>query len=154
MMNSDSPKILIAGSAPPRSKPSNYPEPFASKMAGRLKRPLGDPFGINLTELLPNAESALLHKHSKQEEFIYILAGHPTLILEDDEFLLSPGTCFGFTPSMSAHKLVNRSEETVLYLEIGDRIPDDQVTYPRDDIEAKQSPQGAWLFYHKNGEPY
>jgi len=32
--------------APKRVKPSNYPEPFASQMAGREKRPLGDLFGL------------------------------------------------------------------------------------------------------------
>lgn len=49
---------LLASDAPPRTKPSNYPEPFASRMAGRIKRPLGDlfsltNFGVNLTSLPP-----------------------------------------------------------------------------------------------------
>jgi uncharacterized cupin superfamily protein len=47
---------ILASNAPTRTKPSNYPEPFASRMAGRVKRPLGDLFGIanfgvNLTRL-------------------------------------------------------------------------------------------------------
>ena len=71
----------------PRIKPSNYPEPFASRMAGREKRTLGDlfglsNFGVNLTRLLPGACSALRHAHSKQDEFIYILHGHPVLLTE------------------------------------------------------------------------
>lgn len=37
---------IRAAEAPPRNKPSNYPEPFASKMNGRIKRPLGDLFGL------------------------------------------------------------------------------------------------------------
>ena len=61
--------------APKRTKTSNYPEPFASKMSGRTKRPLGDlfginKFGVNLAELSPRSESSILHKHSKQEEYI------------------------------------------------------------------------------------
>jgi len=39
-------KVVLTADAPPRVKPSNYPEPFASRMAGRLKRPLGDLFGL------------------------------------------------------------------------------------------------------------
>jgi hypothetical protein len=59
----------------PRTRPSNYPEPFASRMAKREKRPLGDlfgleNFGVNLTTLLPGGESALLHSDSMQDEFI------------------------------------------------------------------------------------
>lgn len=36
---------VLAANTPPRVKPSNYPDPFASRMAGRLKRPVGDLFG-------------------------------------------------------------------------------------------------------------
>ena len=82
MSHSETPKLiaLLATSAPVRTKPSNYPEPFFSRMGGREKRPLGDlfglrNFGVNLTRLLPGGESALLHTHSKQDEFVYIPRG-------------------------------------------------------------------------------
>ena len=42
----DIPVAILAEAAPARTRPSNYPEPFASQMAGRLKRPLGDLFGL------------------------------------------------------------------------------------------------------------
>jgi uncharacterized cupin superfamily protein len=53
---------VVASQVPPRTKPSNYPEPFASRMAGREKRPLGDlfgltNFGVNLTRLMPGGSS-------------------------------------------------------------------------------------------------
>jgi uncharacterized cupin superfamily protein len=49
---------IVATEAPPRARASNYPEPFASRMQGREKRPLGDllglaNFGVNLTRLRP-----------------------------------------------------------------------------------------------------
>jgi hypothetical protein len=34
------PTAIVAAEALPRTKPSNYPEPFASRMAGRVKRAL------------------------------------------------------------------------------------------------------------------
>lgn len=73
-MNDRSPAVLAA-EVPPRIKPSNYPEPFASLMTGRIKRPLGDlfglkSFGVNLTRLVPGAVSALHRVHSRQDEFI------------------------------------------------------------------------------------
>jgi uncharacterized cupin superfamily protein len=153
------PLAIKADSAPPRTKPSSYPEPFFSRMAKREKRPLGDlfglmNFGVNLTRLFPGGESALLHRHSKQDEFVYILQGEPTLVTDVGEIRLSPGLCAGFPANGIAHQLVNRTEKDVVYLEIGDRTPGDEGTYPNDDIKAVLGPDGKWLFTHKDGRPY
>jgi uncharacterized cupin superfamily protein len=153
------PIFIHAESAPLRTKPTNYPEPFASRMGGRQKRPLGDlfglkNFGVNLTRLVPGGESALLHRHSRQDEFIYILEGEPILITDDAESRLRPGDCAGFPAAGTAHQLVNRTSQDVLYLEIGDRTPGDTGTYPRDDIQAAQNPDLTWRFEHKDGTPY
>lgn len=142
----------------PRAKPSNYPPEFAARVAGRVKRQLGDAFGltrfgVNLTILPPQAQSALLHRHSRQEEFIYILSGHPTLRTDAGETLLSPGMCMGFPAGGLAHHLINRTEEDVHYLEVGDRNPDDQGEYPEDDLVAQWS-GGRWVFTHKDGVPW
>ena len=40
------PIAVNAADVPPRTKPSVYPEPFASRMSGREKRALGDLFGL------------------------------------------------------------------------------------------------------------
>src|SRR5581483_11943813 len=90
-----------AALAAPRTRPSNYPEHFAFRMAGRDKRPLGDlfgltNFGVNLTRLSPGASAALRHRHSRQDEFIYVLEGEPTLITDEGEAKLRPGMCAGF----------------------------------------------------------
>ena len=58
MPNTEFPIAIAALDAAPRTKPSTYPEPFASRMAGREKRPLGElfglsNFGVNLTRLMP-----------------------------------------------------------------------------------------------------
>ncbi|HEY4846491.1 MAG TPA: hypothetical protein VIH87_01530 [Methylocella sp.] len=52
------PNAIEATTAPPRVKSTNYPEPFASLMGKRVKRSLGDlfgikSFGVNLTRWLP-----------------------------------------------------------------------------------------------------
>jgi uncharacterized cupin superfamily protein len=137
-----------------------YPDPYAALVQGRLKRKLGEHFGltnfgVNLTHLNPGAISALAHSHSKQEEFILILEGNPTLILGKEEFVLHPGDCYGFKAGMDvAHQLVNRSEERVTYLEIGDRTEGDEVEYPNDDLRAIQLANGEWAVTHKDGRPY
>lgn len=142
-----------------RTKPTNYPEPFAARMVGREKRALGDVFGlanfgVNHTRLLPGAGSALRHAHAKQDEFIYILAGNPVLVTDAGETPLSPGMCAGFKAGTgNGHQLFNRTASDVVYLEIGDRTPGDAVTYPDDDLMALLV-GGVWQFAHKDGTPY
>ena len=155
---SETPLAIVAASAAPRAKQSNYPEPFLSRMGKREKRPLGDVFGlknfgVNLTRLAPGGESALLHRHSKQDELVYILEGTPTLVTDRGEVLLTPGMCAGFPATGLAHQLVNRTNTDVVFLEVGDRTPNDEGTYPADDIAAKLTP-GGLTFTHKDGKPY
>lgn len=160
MSHSAAAVAVVALEVTPRTKPSNYPEPFASRMAGREKRPLGDyfglsKFGVNLTRLAPGAVSALRHAHTTQDEFIYILEGHPVLVGDQGETTLAPGMCSGFKAgSGNGHQLVNRTDSDVLYLEIGDCSPGDAVSYPDDDLKAALGSDGKWQFMHKDGSPY
>lgn len=153
------PAAIRANQAALRTKPSNYPEPFFSRMAGREKRPLGDVFGltnfgVNLTRLAPGGSSALRHVHSKQDEFIYILQGTPVLETNDGETLLEPGMCAGFKAGNGdAHRLLNRTDKDVLFLEVGDRSAGDTAIYPDDDIQAVLAVDG-WKFMHKDGTSY
>lgn len=154
-----SPVAVHALAVPPRAKPSIYPEPFASRMAGREKRILGDRFGlsnfgVNLTRIAPGGSSALRHAHSKQDEFIYIIAGRPTLLTDAGKTQLEPGMCAGFKAGTgNGHCLINEGSEDVLYLEVGDRRAGDTVFYPDDDLKAEFI-NGAWVFSHKDGTPY
>ena len=153
------PAALVADEAPPRTKASNYPEPFASQMTGRRKQPLGDlfgltNFGVNLTRLAPGAVSALRHAHTKQDEFVYILQGRPTLHTDEGRTRLSPGMCAGFRAGTgNGHRLINETQEEVVYLEMGDRTPGDEGSYPDDDLKALLV-EGKWKFVHKDGKPY
>ena len=150
---------LLAADAPARGFRSNYPEPFASRMAGRDKRPLGEAFGlrnfgVNITRLAPGGSSALRHAHTKQDEFVYVLEGRPTLLTDAGRTPLGPGMCAGFKAGTGdAHCLVNETEEEVVYLEIGDRTDGDAVEYPDDDL-AVVTIDGRRLAAHKDGTPY
>lgn len=153
------PDAIAAKEAPARQKPSNYPAPFADRVKGRTKQPLGDVFGlsnfgVNLTCLAPGAHSALHHSHSLQDEMVYVLEGHPTLVTDTGETLLAPGMVAGFPKGGQAHHLENRSQDACLILEIGDRTKADAAHYPRDDLMAVMGQNGAWQFAHKDGKPY
>ncbi|HEU0305717.1 MAG TPA: cupin domain-containing protein [Lysobacter sp.] len=151
--------VAIEAEAVPARTTSLYPEPFASMVAGRAKRALGEVFGlknfgVNLTRLAPGSRSALRHAHSHQDEFVFVLEGTATLVTDVGENVLLAGMCAGFAAgSGDAHQLVNRSDSDVVYLEIGDRSAGDDVTYPDDDLAARMV-DGRWRFLHKDGRPY
>jgi uncharacterized cupin superfamily protein len=155
MSSNSYPKAVNAREVQPRAKVSFYPEPFNSRMAGRRKRQLGElfglkNFGVNLTSLAPNAISSLRHSHTKQDEFIYIVQGHPTLQTNEGRIPLSPGMCVGFPAGTgNAHNLCNETVGEVLYLEIGDRTGGDEVNYPDDDLRVVDR-----KYVHKDGTPY
>lgn len=153
------PAAVVATEVSPRVRPSSYPEPFASRMAGREKRQLGEVFGltnfgVNLAKLSPGAVSSLRHSHTRQDEFVYVLQGRPTLHTDEGMTQLAPGMCAGFKAGTgNAHQLLNETTEDVLYLEVGDRTPGDEGTYPDDDLKALVVDE-VWNYVHKNGSPY
>lgn len=153
-------KPIRADRVPANRGATVYPEPFAHWVERRTKAKLGDAFslsnfGVNLTTLDPGAASALKHAHSVQDEFVYVLEGTLTLVHGDEQFSMSPGDCMGFKAGAGiAHQIVNRSDRPAKYLEMGDRLPNDSVTYPDDDLVAESAQGGGWVFSRKDGTPY
>lgn len=151
--------MIIDSQEVPESKGTNYPEPFKSFVAGRTKKRLGDAaglknFGVNLVKLEPGSCSALRHWHRSQDELVYILEGEVTLVTNAGEQILTPGMAAGFPAGeANGHHLINRSSAVAVYLEIGDRTPNDSATYPDDDLMAKDD-SGKWVFLHKDGSPF
>jgi len=138
---------------------SNYPDHFKPRVAGRGKQRLGNAlgltnFGVNLTTIEPGAASALRHWHSKEDEFVYIVSGELVLVTDAGEQLLAAGMAAGFPAGKAdGHYLVNRTDRDAVYFEVGDRRPDDMVSYPDDDLEARTTASGR-KFFHKDGTPY
>lgn len=140
---------------------STYPDEFKERVAGRSRQRVGNAaglknFGVNLTTLQPGAQSALLHWHSAQDEFVYVVEGELVLVTEEGEQRLCAGEMAGFAAGKAiAHQLVNRSNAAATYLEIGDRTQPDSAEYPADDLLYKSSTSSEQRrFLHKDGRPY
>lgn len=150
---------IRASEAPPRSRNSVYPPPYANSVDGRVKHPLGElfglrNFGVNYTRLAPGAASALRHAHTLQDEFVLVLEGAPSLETDAGEQILEPGMCVGFPAGTGdGHRIVNRASVAAVILEVGDRTPGDAASYPDADLRAETTPTG-WIFRHKDGTPY
>lgn len=137
-----------------------YPPPNDTALNGKSRRALGDPhglteFGVNLTEMEPGAVSALRHWHSAEDEFIYIIAGTPTLVTDSGEEILRPGMCACFPAnSGDAHRLENHSDAVVRFIEVGNRSESEEVQYPDDDMVMERTADGTRSFRHFDGTPY
>lgn len=144
----------------PAEERNPYPAPNDTVLNGKFRRALGDPyglthFGVNLTEMQPGAVSALRHWHSAEDEFIYIIEGAPTLVTELGEEVLQPGMCACFPAnSGDAHRLENRSDGIVRFIEVGNRSTGEQVHYPDDDMIMDKTADGKRAFLHADGTPY
>ncbi|MGB0748743.1 MAG: cupin domain-containing protein [Magnetospiraceae bacterium] len=138
---------------------SMYPKSLAGVVASREKNILGDifgltQFGVNQVRLKPGAASAHRHWHAREDEFVYVLAGELTLVMDAGETLLTPGMVVGFPAGeRDGHHLVNKSESDGVYLEIGTRSAEEVVDYPDVDLQAEKS-DGCFIFRHKDGRPY
>ena len=156
---SKTPISIVAADVAASTQWTGYPEPFATRVAGRDRRSLGDVFGlthfgVNLMRLPPGGVSALRHAHSDEDEFIYILEGTATLLTDDGDAILGPGHCAGFRAGGGSHQVVNRTLEELVFLEVGDRSPADVVTYPGEDILSVPTSDGGFRYVHRDGTPY
>lgn len=144
----------------PNRTTSIYPDKFQHLVKGRIKKALGNAaglknFGVNLVTLAPGSCSSVRHWHTRQDEFIYILSGEVTLVTNAGAEILKAGMMAGFPAGEeNGHHLVNRSDEVVTYLEVGDRTANDEAYYPDDDLVAKADANGKWYFTTKDGTLY
>jgi len=149
------PRIDLA--AIPKRKGSGYPPPFDAPCADRVRQRLGDgggltDFGVNLMRLPPGGWSSQRHWHSDEDEFVYVVAGELTLVEDGGETPLRAGDCAAFPKaSGNGHHLLNRSDATAVYLEVGSRSAADVTTCS--DIDM-MSAAADGRFVHKDGAPY
>lgn len=109
----------------------------------RLSDPSGlSHLGISLARIPPGKESFALHKHTVQEEWIYVVSGRGHVRLDDAELELRPGDFVGFPANGPAHLVRNTSETDLVYLQGGDRRAGDRGHFPELGRVAYQHDEG------------
>ena len=121
---------------------ANYPAPFdAEKLS--CGRDLGTAAGTRTLgvwheRLQPGRRTSFTHAHSAEEELVYVLTGtcHARIVQADgsvEEHALEPGHLVAFPAGTRiAHCIVNRGTSDATLLCVGERRPEDRVTYPED----------------------
>jgi uncharacterized cupin superfamily protein len=128
---------------------SNYPEPYRARVLPRDVRRLGDALGltrigVNLVFLQPGKESSMRHWHTREDEFVFVVAGELVLRTDAGEQLLAAGMCAGFAAgSTDGHQLLNRSARPAAYLVVSNRDAADSAYYSDADVDMIWSPPHA-----------
>lgn len=109
---------------------------FLAPEARRLNRSLGDAtgltgIGIHLIEVQPGDASTAHHLHQHEDEGIYVLSGHATATIGEEDFAIGPGDFIGCRKGGLAHSLRNTGPEVLRCLVMGERLAHDACDYPR-----------------------
>lgn len=137
---------------------SIYPEPYASRMAGRASLRLGEAggltqFGANLVTLAPGALSSLRHWHAQEDEFVMVTEGELVLVQDEGEYLLRPGDCAAFPAGdRNGHHFLNRSDAPARFLVVGTRAQRETTTYSDVDLVLRVEGE-IRTFTHRDGSP-
>jgi uncharacterized cupin superfamily protein len=142
----------------PSRRGSGYPAPHDVPCRERVRRSLGDvfglsQFGVNLLELAPGAWSSQRHWHERQDELVYVLEGDATVVTDEGETMLSAGMVAGFQAgSGNGHHIVNRSNAVVRLLEVGTRTAEETAHYSDIDMMYREDADTKGYFT-KDGRP-
>jgi len=129
------PEILFAPGLPGRASfsYSGDTETFTEgvRLNARLKLKA---VGINHEILPPGKRTSWPHAESKEEEFCFVLHGHPTIWINGHLLPAKPGDLVFFAPGTNlAHTVLNETSEPVEFLGFGptsEACPGNRIYYP------------------------
>ena len=88
------------------------------------------------------------HAHSIEEEFVFVLEGNPIISLNGEEYKAKTFTGIDFKAGSGiAHTLINKSDDYIYYLCVGECEPkNDKIYYPEHPERNKQVQKEGWLW--------
>ena len=94
---------------------------------------------------------------TREDEFIYVLEGTPTLVTDAGEVTLAPGQGVGFPAGVAVgHQIVNKSQAMVRFLEAAAVSPEgNESVYTEDDLLLVPGEDGVKrIFVNRKRVPY
>jgi uncharacterized cupin superfamily protein len=112
----------------------------------QLSRPTGlKRAHVNMLRVPPGKEAFMLHRHSVQEEWSYIVAGEGTAQIGEDKIKVSAGDFIAFPLNGKAHTIVNTGTTDLVYLTGGEDSPYDIGHFPGVNKMIVFKPEGVEL---------
>lgn len=132
----------------PEFEDGERPEGFRSRRA-RIGYELGtELIGASLWEVPPGETAYPYHFHYADEELVIVLSGRPSLRTPEGTRELEEGEALRFPlGEAGAHQILNRTDETVIFLAISSHGRPDVVVYPDSDKigVGERLPKGGGL---------
>ncbi len=122
---------------------------FLNDNAKRVNLSLGDltgltGFGFHLISVAPGDYSTERHVHHDEDECIYILSGNAMAYIGNEETVVSAGDFIGYRAGGEAHTLYNHTNEPLVCIVVGQRLPHDVVDYPDKQKRLYRQPGRDW----------
>ena len=97
----------------------------------RLSRPAGlQRSHVNLLRVPPGKEAFMLHRHSVQEEWSFIVDGEGTAQIGEEKIKVSAGDFIAFPLNGKAHTILNTGTRDLVYLTGGEDSPHEIGHFP------------------------
>ena len=113
---------------------SHYPgDEELMSIGAPLARLLGlTRIGIHHERLPPGRRTSYPHAESAEEEFVFVLEGHPDVWIDGELHPLKPGDAVGFPAGTGVcHSFLNNTAEEVRLLVVGEKPkPENRIRYP------------------------
>lgn len=127
---------------------SRYPDsPELFSIGAPLARRAGlTRLGVHHERLPPGRRTSYPHAESLEEEFIFVLEGHPDVWINGELWPLEPGDSVGFPAGTGiCHTFINNTQEEVRLLVLGEaNKPENRIYYPLNSAYAATR-QDRWI---------
>jgi len=140
---------------------TNYPAPYDEPCLEREGIDLSTPggltqFGVRLVTLPAGSWSSQRHWHSHEDELVYVISGHPTLVDDNGPQQLAPGDVTVHPGGDdNGHHMKNESDAPVTYLVVGTRAaPLDHCRYPDIDLDLPMNGTETRVPVRKDGSSF
>jgi len=130
-------------------KPFHYPGDDETFGVGfRISDKVGlKALGIWYERLPPGRRSAFPHAHTHEEEFVFVLKGHPTVWLNGFAKQVAPGFFAAFPANTGiAHVVINDTDDEVIYICIGEAqdFQGEKISYPLNMLRRRECQRKKW----------
>jgi uncharacterized cupin superfamily protein len=117
-MPTSHPLLLRAADIEKSIEPFSHPwNPNSGAFGAVLGHRLGlKQIGVNLGRLPPGHESFCPHSHTVEEEWVYVLSGSGTVLIDGQDYEIGAGDFIGFPAPSVVHQVKNTSKADLVYL--------------------------------------
>ncbi|WKD49312.1 cupin domain-containing protein [Microbulbifer spongiae] len=108
---------------------------FLNPNAVRQNQSLGDHtgitgFGFHRIAIEPGRESTELHRHTFEDECVYILQGVAEVQIGEEQYSVAEGDFIGYPAGGLPHTMKNTGDELLVCIVVGQRLDHDICDYP------------------------